>query len=115
MTQKVTISSRKVGDVLILAVAGRIAFGAGDQDLGEAVRGALDEGERKVLLDFSKVEYMDSSGIGELVSCYTTIKNRNGFLRIFGLNAKVFSLMKMTSLHSVFDTFDTEAEALKGY
>ncbi len=115
MSSKVMISSRKIGDVTVLQAEGRIAFGQGDQELGESVRGALADGARKILLDFSKVDYMDSSGIGELVGCFAAIKNKEGHLRLCGLNAKVFGLMKMTSLHSVFDTFDTEADALKGF
>jgi anti-anti-sigma factor len=115
MSSKVLINTRKAGEVTILQAEGRIAFGQGDQELGEAVRGALADGARKLLLDFSKVDYMDSSGIGELVGCFAAIKNKQGHLRLCGLNAKVFGLMKMTSLHSVFETFDSEAEALKGF
>ena len=102
-------------DVLILCPEGKIVLGDGDQDLGEAVRTELEKGVRKILIDLSKVSYLDSSGIGEMVGCYTSIKNKNGELRICGMNAKIFGLMKMTSLHSVFEVRDTEAEALSDF
>ncbi len=109
------IHQRQEGEVMILAPEGRIAFGYGDQELGEAVRGALAGGARKLLINFEKVAYIDSSGIGELVSCYAAVKNRQGELRICGMNSKVTNLIKMTSLFAVFDVRDTEADALKDY
>ena len=109
------IHQRNAGEVLVIAPEGRIAFGYGDQELGEAVRGALAGGGRKVLINFEKVAYIDSSGIGELVSCYAAVMNRQGELRICGMNSKVTNLIKMTSLFAVFSVFDTEAEALNGW
>ena len=99
-------------DILILAPEGRITLGDGDQELGEAVRTQLEQGHRKILLDFQHVSYLDSSGIGELVGCYTSIMNRQGKLVICNLNERIFGLMKMTSLHSVFDVRETREEAL---
>jgi anti-anti-sigma factor len=98
--------------VCILRPSGKIALGNGDQELGEAVRTQLAAGARKILIDFSQVSYMDSSGIGELVGCYTSIRNRQGELKLCGMNARTFDLMKVTSLNSVFDVQATEAEAL---
>ena len=72
-------------------------------------------GARKLIINFEKVTYLDSSGVGELVGCYTSIRNKNGALRICGLNQRIFGLIKMTSLHSVFEVKDTEAEALAGF
>jgi anti-anti-sigma factor len=109
------ITERQAKDVLILAPEGKITLGNGDQELGEAVRQALEKGNRKILIDFTKVTVLDSSGLGELVGCYTSIKNRQGVLRICGLNSRIFNLMQMTSLHSVFEVLDTEAEALAGF
>ncbi len=108
------ITQRTQDDVLILYPEGKITLGDGDQELGEAVRTALDGGARKLVLNFEKVTYLDSSGVGELVGCYTSIKGKGGVLRICGLNQRIFGLIKMTSLHSVFDVKDTEAEALAG-
>lgn len=109
------MTQKKHNDVLILYPEGKITLGDGDQELGEAVRTELEKGVRKILIDFAKVSYLDSSGIGELVGCFTSIKNKNGELRICGMNAKIFGLMKMTSLHSVFEVRDTEAEALSDF
>lgn len=109
------INNRQVGEVHVLAPEGRIAFGYGDQEMGEAVRGALAGGARKVLINMEKVAYLDSSGIGELVSCYAAIKNRQGELRVCSMNSKVTNLIKMTSLFAVFSVHDTEDDALKGW
>lgn len=109
------MNSRQHDDVFILAPEGKITLGDGDQELGEAVRTALSNSHRKIIINFSKVSYLDSSGVGELVGCFTSIKNKGGELRICGMSHKIFSLIKMTSLHSVFDVRDTEEEALTGF
>jgi anti-anti-sigma factor len=109
------MNTRKHNDVLILYPEGKITLGDGDQELGEAVRTSLAEGARKIVINFSKVSYLDSSGVGELVGCFTSIKGKGGELRICGMSSKIFSLIKMTSLHSVFEVKDTEDEALAGF
>lgn len=109
------MTTRQHNDVTILYPEGKITLGDGDQELGEAVRTALEQGARKVLINFSKVSYLDSSGVGELVGCYTSVKGRGGELRICGMNSRIFSLITMTSLHSVFDVKDTEEESLSGF
>ncbi len=109
------MTTRQHNDVTILYPEGKITLGDGDQELGEAVRTALEQGARKVLINFSKVSYLDSSGVGELVGCFTSVKGRGGELRICGMNSRIFSLITMTSLHSVFDVKDTEEESLSGF
>ena len=109
------MTTRQHNDVTILYPEGKITLGDGDQELGEAVRTALDQGARKVLINFSKVSYLDSSGVGELVGCYTSVKGKSGELRICGMNSRIFSLITMTSLHSVFEVKDTEEESLSGF
>jgi anti-sigma B factor antagonist len=109
------ITSRKQQDITILYPEGKITLGDGDQELGEAVRQLLEQGARKLIINFTKVTYLDSSGVGELVGCYTSIKNRGGELRICGMNSRIFGLIKMTSLHSVFEVKDTEEESLAGF
>jgi anti-sigma B factor antagonist len=109
------ITTRNHNDITILYPEGKITLGDGDQELGEAVRTTLSEGAKKILINFEKVSYLDSSGVGELVGCFTSIKGKGGELRICGLNNRLFSLIKMTSLHSVFDVKDTEEEALSGF
>ena len=108
-------STRNHNDVTILCPEGKITLGDGDQELGEAVRTVLEAGSRRIILNLSKVSYLDSSGVGELVGCYTSIKGKGGELRLCGMNSRIFSLMKMTSLHSVFEVRDTEDEALAGF
>ena len=109
------MTTRNHNDVVILYPEGKITLGDGDQELGEAVRTTLEQGSRKIVINFSKVSYLDSSGVGELVGCYTSVKNKSGELRICGMNSRIFSLITMTSLHSVFDVKDTEEEALTGF
>jgi anti-sigma B factor antagonist len=109
------ITTRQQNDITILYPEGKITLGDGDQELGEAVRQALEAGARKMIINFTKVTYLDSSGVGELVGCYTSIKNRGGELRICGMNSRIFGLIKMTSLHSVFEVKDTEEESLAGF
>jgi anti-sigma B factor antagonist len=102
-------------DITLLYPEGKIVLGDGDQELGEAVRRFLDAGARKVIINFSKVSYLDSSGVGELVGCYTAIKGTGGDLRICGLNTRIAGLIRMTSLHNVFPVLETEDEALAGF
>ncbi len=109
------MNSRQHNEVLVFYPEGKITLGDGDQELGEAIRTALSNGHRKIVINFSKVSYLDSSGVGELVGCYTSIKGKGGELRICGMSGKIFSLIKMTSLHSVFEVKDTEDEALAGF
>ena len=101
--------------ITIIRPAGKITLGDGDQELGEAVRTVLEQGDRKIIINLSKVSYLDSSGVGELVGCYTSIRNKGGVLRICGMNTRIFNLITMTSLHSVFDVKDTEEESLTGF
>ena len=109
------ITQRQHQGVTIVYPEGKITLGDGDQELGEAVRTVLEQGELKIILNFSKVSYLDSSGVGELVGCYTTVKNKGGELRICGMNSRIFNLITMTSLHSVFDVKETEEESLAGF
>jgi anti-anti-sigma factor len=109
------ITHRDQQGVTILCPEGKIILGDGDQELGEAVRTLLEKGSHRIIINFSKVTYLDSSGVGELVGCYTSIKNKGGELRICGMNARIFNLITMTSLHSVFDVKETEEEALAGF
>ena len=109
------LTHRQQQGVTIINPEGKITLGDGDLELGEAVRGVLDEGCRKVIINFSKVTYLDSSGVGELVGCYTSIKNRGGELRVCGMNSRIYNLITMTSLHTVFDVKDTEEESLAGF
>lgn len=109
------ITHRNHQGVTIVYPEGKITLGDGDQELGEAVRTILEQGGVRIILNLSKVSYLDSSGVGELVGCYTSIKNKGGEMRICGMNTRIFNLITMTSLHSVFDVKETEEEALAGF
>ncbi len=109
------ITQRDHQGITILYPEGKITLGDGDQELGEAVRTVLEAGSRRIILNLSKVSYLDSSGVGELVGCYTSIKNKGGELRICAMNSRIFNLITMTSLHSVFDVKETEEESLAGF
>ena len=109
------LTHRQLQGVTIINPEGKITLGDGDHELGEAVRSVLDQGCRKIVINFNKVSYLDSSGVGELVGCYTSIKNKGGELRVCGMNSRIYNLITMTSLHTVFDVKDTEEESLAGF
>jgi anti-sigma B factor antagonist len=110
-----TIKERAAGDVTVLDLSGKITIGEGSVQLRETVRGLLEKGTKKLLINLGGVDYVDSSGIGELVSCYTTTKNQGGQLKLLNLTKKIKDLLMITKLLTVFETFDDEAEALRTY
>ncbi len=109
------ITARKFDGVTILDVSGKITIGVGDVALRQAVLDALDGGATNLLLNLGGVSTMDSSGIGELVSAYTTVTNRGGKLKLEKLPAKVDDILQITQLVTVFDIFEDEEEALKSF
>jgi len=110
-----TINEREVGNVTVLDLAGKITIGEGSVQLREAVRGLLEQGKKNILVNLGSVDYVDSSGIGELVSCYTTTKNQGGQLRLLNLTKKIKDLLQITKLLTVFETYEDEAEAVKSF
>jgi anti-sigma B factor antagonist len=112
---QLSIKDREVGDVTILDLSGKITIGEGSVQLREAVRRLLDEGKKKILLNLGEVAYVDSSGIGELVSSYTTTNNQGGHLKLLNLTKKIQDLLMITKLLTVFETFDSEASALDSF
>lgn len=110
---KMQASTRQVGDVVVLDISGRITLGEGNVVLRETVRELVDKGNRKVVLNLGEVQYMDSSGIGELVKTHTTVRNGGGQLRLVNLNKRVNDLMRLTRLSAVFDIEQDEASAIK--
>jgi anti-sigma B factor antagonist len=110
-----TISERQSDNVTILDLAGKITIGEGSVQLREAVRRLLEQGNKNLLIDLGKVDYVDSSGIGELVSCFTTAKNQGGQLKLLNLTKKIQDLLSITKLLTVFETFDNEADALASF
>jgi anti-sigma B factor antagonist len=108
---ELNISERHVGDVTILDMDGKITIGEGSVALRTAIRRLLEEGKKKILLNLAKVGYIDSSGIGELVSSYTAINKEAGELKLLNLTQKLQDLLTITKLLTVFDVYESEEEA----
>lgn len=111
----ITISERQAGDVTVLDLEGKVTIGEGSVALRSAIRRLLGEGKKKILLNLGKVGYIDSSGIGELVSSFTAVNKEGGTLKLLNLTQKIQDLLAITKLLTVFDTFDDEASALASY
>ncbi|HEX2329166.1 MAG TPA: STAS domain-containing protein [Candidatus Angelobacter sp.] len=113
MTMKA--SSRQVNGVTVVDMSGRITLGEGSVILRDTVRDLLGKGQKKILLNLSDVTYIDSSGIGELVSAFTSVRNQGGELKLLNLTKKVHDLLQITKLYTVFDIRDDEAAAIAAY
>ena len=113
MSMKAT--TRQIDGVTILDLSGRITLGEGSVQLRDAVRDLLAKGSKKILLNLGDVNYIDSSGIGELVSAYTTVRNQGGDLKLLNLTKKVHDLLQITKLYTVFDIKDDEATAVASF
>jgi anti-sigma B factor antagonist len=114
-SMSLSINQRTAGDVTILDLSGKITIGAGSVQLREAVRKLIEGSHKKILLNLGDVSYVDSSGIGELVSSFTTTSNAGGQLKLLNLTKKIQDLLAITKLLTVFETFTSEEEALKSY
>ena len=112
---ELNISERQVGDVTILDMDGKITIGEGSVALRTAVRRLLEEGKKKILLNLARVGYIDSSGIGELVSSYTAIGKDQGQLKLLNQTKKIHDLLTITKLLTVFESFDDEAAAVSSF
>jgi anti-sigma B factor antagonist len=108
-------STRQVDGVTVVDLSGRITLGEGSVVLRDTVRDLLGKGEKKLLLNLGDVTYIDSSGIGELVSAFTTVRNQGGELKLLNLTKKVHDLLQITKLYTVFDVKDDEAAAIGSF
>ncbi len=108
-------TTRTLGDVTIVEISGRIVLGAESAALRSLVCELLREGHKKILLNLAQVNYIDSSGLGHLVSAFTTVRKQDGELKLLKLTNKVHDLMQITKLYTVFDIRDDEAEAVKAF
>ena len=106
---------RDAGTVTVVDVSGRITLGEGSALLRKTIRGLLEERRSKILLNLADVDYIDSSGIGELVSGYTAVKNQGGDLKLLQLTKKVRDLLQITKLYTVFEVFTDETVALRSF
>lgn len=109
------VRERQAGDVSILDLSGSVRIGEGSIALRNAIRTLVEGNKTKILLNLADVKYMDSSGIGELIANYTTISRNNGQLKLLNLTGKIKDLLVITKLLTVFDTYDSEAEALNSF
>jgi anti-sigma B factor antagonist len=109
------ISARQKGGVTILEPKGKITIGVGDVALREAVHEALQAGSNKILINMEGVSTIDSSGVGELVSTFTSVSNRGGKLKLLNLPAKVADILQITQLITVFEVYDDEDEAVASF
>ena len=109
------VNTRQVDGVTILDLSGRITLGEGSVQLRDSIRDLLAKGSKLILLNLADVNYIDSSGIGELVSAYTTVRNQGGELKLLNLTKKVHDLLQITKLYTVFDVKDDEASAIASY
>jgi anti-sigma B factor antagonist len=109
------VSTRQVDGVNIVECSGRNTLGEGSDVLRDVVKDLLGKGQKKILLNLGDVNYIDSSGIGELVSAYTTVKNQGGELKLLNLTKKVHDLLQITKLYTVFDVKDDETSAVKAF
>jgi len=110
-----TITQRQLDDVVMLDLAGRITIGEGTIILRERIQKMLNAGDKQFLLSLADVDYIDSSGLGELVSSFTKVKNQDGDLKLLQLTRRVRDLMQITKLLTVFDVYDDEAEAINSF
>jgi anti-sigma B factor antagonist len=109
------LNERQAGDVTILDLTGSVRMGEGAVSLRNSIRGLNDEGKKKILLNLAGVKNIDSSGIGELIANYTTIRREGGQLKLLNLTEKIQNLLVITKLLTVFDSYDNEAEALSSF
>lgn len=109
------IKERVVGGVSILDLSGKIVLGEGDVQVKDRIKDLLSDGQRRILLNLSEVNYIDSAGLGSLIGSYTTVKRDGGSLKLVNLTKRIQDLLAITKLITVFETFDSEAEALAAF
>ncbi|MGA8216756.1 MAG: STAS domain-containing protein [Candidatus Sulfotelmatobacter sp.] len=110
-----SITTREVNHITIVDITGRITLGDETGQLRDTVRQLLDQGKKKIILNLAQVDYIDSSGVGELVSSFTTVRNAGGELKLLSLTKKVHDVVQVTKLYTVFDIKDDEFTAIKSF
>lgn len=109
------VAVRESGNVSIIDLKGKITIGSGDIQLRDTINGLVSAGKTRILVDMKEVTAIDSSGIGELVGCYTTLTNKGGKLKLLHLPPKIQDVLTVTQLITVFDVFEDEAEAVRSF
>ena len=109
------IEERAVGDVVILDLKGKITLGEGDELLKDKVNSLVNQGHKKIILNLADVPYVDSAGLGEVVRTYTTVSRQGGSLKLLNLTKRIADLLSITKLLTVFETFESEDDAVKSF
>jgi anti-sigma B factor antagonist len=109
------MGTREVKDIIIIDLSGQLTMGEASAAIRAEVHDAVGNGFRKILLNLGGVSYIDSAGLGELTSAYTSVKNRDGALKLLNLTKRVHDLMQITKLYTVFDVYDDEKKALASF
>ena len=109
------IAERVIGDVTLLDLKGKMTLGEGDELLKDKVNSLLGEGRKKLVLNLEGVPYIDSAGLGEIVRTYTTVNRHGGNLKLLNLTKRIEDLLSITKLLTVFETYDSEADAVKSF
>ena len=111
----VKLTTRKVDDITVIDAVGRITLGEGSTSFRDTVRKLVAAGDKKIVLNLAEVTYIDSSGIGELVSAFTTVANQSGQLKLLHLTKRIEDLLQITKLYTVFEVFDNETTAIRSF
>ena len=109
------IEQRAVGDVTVLDLKGRVTLGEGDELLKDKVNSLVNQGHKKIVLNLADVPYIDSAGLGEVVRTYTTVSRQGGSLKLLNLTKRITDLLSITKLLTVFETFDSENDAVRSF
>jgi len=109
------IDERTVGDVVVLDIKGRVQLGEGDEMLKDKVNSLLNQGRKKIILNLAEVPYIDSAGLGEVVRTFTTVSRQGGNLKLLNLTKRITDLLAITKLLTVFDTYDSEQDAVQSF
>jgi anti-sigma B factor antagonist len=109
------ITERSVGDVMVLDIKGKITLGEGDEQLKDKVNSLVNQGHLKMVLNLAEVPYLDSAGLGEVVRAYTTVSRKGGSLKLLNLTKRITDLLSITKLLTVFETFESEDEAVRSF
>jgi len=109
------IEERPFGDVVVLDLKGRVMLGEGDEILKDKVNSLLNQGKKKIVLNLAEVPYIDSAALGEVVRTFTTVSRQGGQLKLLNLTKRITDLLAITKLLTVFDTYDSENEAVQSF
>ncbi|HEY3384101.1 MAG TPA: STAS domain-containing protein [Vicinamibacterales bacterium] len=109
------IHQRSVGDVTIIDMNGKMTLGEGDELLRDKVNSLVQQGQKKLVLNLAEVPYIDSAGLGEIVRTYTTVSRQGGSLKLLSLTKRIQDLLAITKLLTVFETYESESDAVKSF